>query len=254
MKKILLLCLILGSLNSITIAQDKTQGKSKSKTIEQKLFPDLLALFVDEKYEKCLYKAEKYTLKEETAKQALPYLFISRCYFEMSKRDEFKEKYPNAAKDCLKFATKYSTKDKERTFYAEHEDYFTEIRNKAIGEAELSMDNKKYSQSKTYYDYLTDWDSNDAGAWIMMGICFELSKQKKEAENTLKKAQTLLTEKTCSVEIKGQKDLLKNALIAYADKLYTEGNSAQAKIWLNLGKEWFMDDKEYQVTYSQYAN
>jgi hypothetical protein len=116
------------------------------------------------------------------------------------------------------------------------------------------MDNKKYSQSKTYYDYLADWDPNDAGAWIMMGISFELAKQKKEADNAFKIAQTLLTDRTCSVEIKGQKDLLKNAIIAYAEKLYTEGNSAQAKVWLNLGKEWFMDDKEYQVTYSQYAN
>ena len=56
------------------------------------------------------------------------------------------------------------------------------------------------------------------------------------------------------VEIKGQKDLLRNAIIYYAEKLYTEGNSAEAKVWLDLGKEWFMDDKEYQVTYSQYAN
>jgi hypothetical protein len=240
MKKLLLLFLILGSLKSVAQEQDT--------------YPDLLAMFVDEKFEKCLYKAEKYTLNDKTKKHALPYLFMSRCYFEMSKRDEFKEKYERAAKDSFKFASKYIAKDKERKFYAEHEDYFTELRNKAIAEAELSMDNKKYSQSKAYYDYLTDWDKNDAGAWIMMGISFELSKQKKEAESALKTAQSLLTEKTCSVEIKGQKDLLKNAIIAYAEKLYTEGNSAQAKVWLNLGKEWFMDDKEYQITYSQYAN
>ena len=238
MKKLLLFIFLIGSL----------------KSFAQNEYPDLLAMFVDEKYEKCLYKAEKYTFNEKTKKDPLPYLFMSRCYFEMSKEDEFKEKYPRAAKDCFKYASKYISKDKERKFYAEHEDYFTELRNKAIAEAELSMDNKKYSQSKTYYDYLADWDPNDAGAWIMMGISFELAKQKKEADNAFKIAQTLLTDRTCSVEIKGQKDLLKNAIIAYAEKLYTEGNSAQAKVWLYLGKEWFMDDKEYQVTYSQYAN
>jgi len=240
MKKLLFLFLVLGSL--------------KSAAQEKNTYPDLLAMFVDEKYEKCLYKADKYINSDKTKKDALPYLFVSRCYFEMSKRDEFKEKYPNAAKDCFKFATKYIVKDKERSFYAEHEDYFTELRTKAITEAELSMDNKKYSQSKTYYDYLTDWDKNDAGAWLMMGVSFEFAKQKKEAENAIKTAQKLVADKTCSVEVQGQKDLLKNAIMYYAEKLYTEGNSTQAKVWLELGKEWFKDDKEYQVTFSQYAN
>ena len=240
MKKLLLAFFLLGSINIIAQEQDT--------------YPDLLALFVDEKFEKCLYKAEKYTLSDKSKKHALPYLFMSRCYFEMSKRDEFKEKYKAAGKDCFKYATKYVVKDKERKFYAEHEDYFTELRNKAISEAELSMDNKKYSQSKTYYDYLADWDTHDAGAWIMMAISYQMNKQKKESDTALANAKKLLTDKTCSVEIKGQKDLLRNAIIAYAEKVYTEGNSAEAKVWLELGKEWFMDDKEYQVTYSQYAN
>jgi hypothetical protein len=116
------------------------------------------------------------------------------------------------------------------------------------------LDAQKYTKCKTLYDNLIDWDANDAGAWIMLGVSFQGAKQKKESENAYKTGKKLLTEKTCSVEIKGQKDLLKNAIIYYAEKLYTEGNSAEAKAWLELGKEWFSDDKEYQVTYSQYAN
>ncbi len=238
MKKLLLFVFLLGSL----------------KSFAQTDYPDLLAMFVDEKYEKCLYKAEKYTLNEKTKKDALPYLFMSRCYFEMSKRDEFKEKFPTAGKDCYKYASKYASKDKNKTFYAEHEDYFTELRSTAISEAEVMLDAMKYTKSKTLYDNLIDWDANDAGAWIMLGVSFQGAKQKKEAENAYTTAKKLLTDKTCSVEVKGQKDLLKNALIYYAEKLYNEGNTAGAKEWLDLGKEWFMDNKEYQVTYSQYAN
>ncbi|MEY3835453.1 MAG: hypothetical protein RI989_881 [Bacteroidota bacterium] len=70
MKKLLLFVFLIGSL----------------KSFAQTDYPDLLAMFVDEKYEKCLYKAEKYTLNEKTKKDPLPYLFMSRCYFEMSKR------------------------------------------------------------------------------------------------------------------------------------------------------------------------
>lgn len=231
------------------------QGKGK-KTITQELFPELLALFVDEKYEKCLYKAEKITLQEKTAAQALPYLFMSRCYYKISKIDEeeMKAKYPNATKDCLKYATKYIVKDKEKTFYEEHQDYFEELRALAINEAEINFDKAKYTQSKTYYDYLTDWDSHDAGGWIMVGVSFQLAKQKKEAEAALKTAFTLLTDKSCSVDAISQKDFLKNSILYYATKLYTEGNSTDARKWLQLGNEWFSEDKEYQLTCSQYAN
>ena len=50
MKKLLLFIFLMGSL----------------KSFAQNEYPDLLAMFVDEKYEKCLYKAEKYTLNEKT--------------------------------------------------------------------------------------------------------------------------------------------------------------------------------------------
>jgi len=63
-------------------------------------YKDLLTLFVTEKYEKCLYKAEGYTLDEKTKKDPLPYMFMSRCFYEMSRRDEFKEKYQIGRASC----------------------------------------------------------------------------------------------------------------------------------------------------------
>lgn len=254
MKKLLLFFFILGSLTSLNHAQAQPQPKGK-KTVQQDPFPDLLALFVDEKYEKCLYKAEKYTMKDATMAQGLPYLFMSRCYYEISKlgTEELKEKYPSASKDCLKYASKYISKDKEKTFYAEYEDYFTEIRSFAINEGEVNFGNQKYSQGKTFFKYLTDWDANDAGAWIWMGLSLQMAKQKKEAEAAFKTAEKLLKDKTCSIEMKVQKDFLKNTLISYSTRLYTEGSKSEAQKWLIYGRDWFMDDKEYQVTYSQLA-
>ena len=65
-------------------------------------YNDLLELLVDEEYEKLLYKAEKYTLSDKTKKDALPYVYMSMAYYEISKRDEFAEKYPKAFKESLK--------------------------------------------------------------------------------------------------------------------------------------------------------
>ena len=49
-------------------------------------YEDLLVLYVDEDYEKCISKAERYTERDQTRRDALPFLFLSMCYFEISKR------------------------------------------------------------------------------------------------------------------------------------------------------------------------
>jgi tetratricopeptide (TPR) repeat protein len=215
-------------------------------------YKDLLTMFVGEKYEKCLYKAEGYTLADETKKDALPYLFMSRCYFEMSKKEEFREKYPNAFKDALKFASKYGSKDKEKVHMAQYEDYFAELRLAAMAEAESMMDTEKYSKAKQIYDQLLDLDANDAGAQLMLGLAFTGLKSKKEAETAIAAAKKILTEKRAG-NTKEQLQLLRDALTRHATALGATSKSA-AKEWLDLGLEYFQDDKEYKVTYDSIAD
>ncbi|MCB0765446.1 MAG: hypothetical protein KDB84_12110, partial [Flavobacteriales bacterium] len=78
---------------------------------QKHVYEDLLVLFVDEKYEKCLGKAEGYTLMDDTKKDPLPFLYMSMCFMEMSKDEKYQADYPKAAKDALKFAEKYRKKD-----------------------------------------------------------------------------------------------------------------------------------------------
>jgi hypothetical protein len=214
-------------------------------------YKDSLTMFVSEKYEKCLYKAEGYTLGDDTKKDPLPYLFMSRCYYEMSKREEFKEKYPNAFKDAMKYASKYGSKDKEKVYLAEYEDFFADLRKAAIAEAESMMDTEKFSKAKQIYDQLLDIDANDAGAQLMLGIAFTGLKSKKEAETAIAKAKQILTDKKAS-QSKEQLQLLRDAITRHATSL-SSSNKTLAKEWLDLGLEYFPDDKEYKVTYDSIA-
>jgi tetratricopeptide (TPR) repeat protein len=218
----------------------------------EKDYKDLLSLYVDEKYEKCLYKAEGYTLKDETKKDALPYLFTSMCYFEISKLDEFKEKYPDALKNAMKYLSKYGAKDKEKKYVPDYEDFFAEIRTTAMNEAESQFDAQKFTKSKTLYDQLIDLDELDAGAHLMLGLSFAGMKSKKESEVAIKKAMSILLEKSAS-KTKEQLVLLKNAIMLYAGMMNESGNKSTAKEWLDLGLEYFKDDKEYMVTYDTIA-
>jgi tetratricopeptide (TPR) repeat protein len=210
-------------------------------------YKDLLTLFVTEKYEKCLYKAEGYTLDEKTKKDPLPYMFMSRCFYEMSKRDEFKEKYPNAFKDAMKYISKYGSKDKEKVYLSEYEDYIGQIRAAAIAQAETMMDTQKYSKAKQLYDQLLDIDPNDAGAQLMMGVVQGLMKAKKESETALAKAKAILTEKKAG-QAAEELNLLKYAITMHATNLAGTSKTA-AKEWLDLGLEYFPEDKEYKITY-----
>jgi tetratricopeptide (TPR) repeat protein len=210
-------------------------------------YKDLLTLFVTEKYEKCLYKAEGYTLDEKTKKDPLPYMFMSRCFYEMSKRDEFKEKYPNAFKDAMKYISKYGSKDKEKVYLSEYEDYIAQIRAAAIAQAETMMDTQKFSKAKQLYDQLLDIDPNDAGAQLMMGVVQGLMKAKKESDTALAKAKAILSEKKAG-QAAEELYLLKYALTMHATNLASTSKDA-AKEWLDLGLEYFPEDKEYKVTY-----
>ncbi|MEN9347069.1 MAG: hypothetical protein RLZZ77_580 [Bacteroidota bacterium] len=223
-------------------------------SVAQQDYKDLLNYFVDEKYEKVLSKAEIYMAGEKTKKDPLPYLFTSMAYFEMSKQDKYKANYPDAFKNAQKFIAKYASKDKELTYAAEYEDFFTELRTAIINEGELMMDQLKYTKAKSSYGYLVDMDPNDAGAHIMLGMAFKYMKSKKEADASFAAAKKLLTEKTCSIEKKEQKDFLKAALINVATAASEGGSRSEAKAWMDLGLELFKDDKEFMVNYETMAN
>lgn len=232
------------SLLLLFIAFTRLAGMAQSPDYE-----DLLTLFVDEKYEKVLKKAEGYTLDDDSKKDPVPYLFMSMAFYEISKMEDMKETYPNAFKDALKYVSKYAGKDKQREYGRDYEDFFEEIRKATMSEAEIMTDQMKYTKAKSMYDYLTDLDPNDAGAFIMLGMTYQSMKSKKEAELAFKTAKELLSSKKCTVSNKDQIGFLKAALISYATYLSENGRKSEAIEWLDLGKDFFPEDKEYQVNY-----
>lgn len=214
----------------------------------QNNYDDLINLQIDEKYEKLLYKAEKYVLGEKTKKDPLPYLLMSIGYFEISKLSEMKEDYPKAFKNALKYAVKYRKKDKNDEFFNEYTDYFEELRTATITEAEIFYEMEKYSKVKGYYKYLFKIDDFDTGAHVMYGVCMDLLKSKKEALTAYEKGQQLLNDNGCDNLTEAQTLLLKIALIRVAEHQSGLGNSADAKEWMKKGEPCLGEDNEYKMT------
>jgi DNA-binding SARP family transcriptional activator len=217
----------------------------------QNNYDDLLEYIVDEKYERCLYKALKYTEDDETRKDALPYLYMSMAYFRIHQSDDPKlqEEYDDAYKDAMKYIIKFVKKDKENEYRAEFQDFMSELRLATIAEAEREMDEDKYIRSKRYWGYLTKMDENDPGAWLALAHSLVNNNSKRDAEEAYEMARKLINENGIDNLAEDQVNLLKMAVILNAEMYDEMGERSKAKEWLQLTESYFEEDPEFSVTY-----
>ena len=82
---------------AVFIANAQVIGGSNTK---------LEKLYNEGKYENCLLKADGMTYKDDYAKDPEPYLYISMCFYQLSKSEDpdIQADYKNAFKDAVKNA------------------------------------------------------------------------------------------------------------------------------------------------------
>lgn len=224
---------------------------------QSKPYEDLLVRYVDEKYEDCLFKAERYTQNDRTKKDALPYLYMSMCYYEMSKIPKYQEmdEYKKADRDALKWAEKYRRKDKDLEFFHNYEDFWADL-NRMAQESGLNayeMGDKEMSKARRFFQSMTRYYPENPGAWLMLGLSQYRSNLARDAEQTMAQYATALEEAGSLDRLpEDQKQLMKSALIHYAEYLDGKGDSSGARAALETGKEYFMDDPEYKGAYNSF--
>ena len=217
-------------------------------TAQKHVYEDLLVMFVDEKYEKCLMKAEAYTMGEETKKDALPFLYMSMSLFEMSKVEKYAVDYPKAARDAVKWAEKYRKKDKDREYFANYEDYWAELNTVSFQAGENLLDDPKgISKAKQIFDGMVGYYPENPGAWLMLAMTQYKSNLVKEGDLSVKAYDKALAAAGDIATLpKDQKTLLKNALIRYADYLVSKGQRDRAKTYAAVGKDVFMEEPDFK--------
>jgi hypothetical protein len=218
---------------------------------QKHVYEDLLVLYVDEKYEKCIFKAEGYTEAEATKKDALPFLYISMCYHEMSKLEKFNEPYPKAAREAMKWAEKYRRKDKDREYWNNYEDYWMSLNTKALEEGENAMDDPKgASRARQVFTSMTKYHPENPGPWLLLAITQYKSNLAKDGDLSVKEFDKVLAAAgDISTLPTDQKKALKAALIRYADYCQEKGMKDQARKYVALGKDHFMTEADFKGLY-----
>ncbi|HRH37233.1 MAG TPA: hypothetical protein PK760_02740 [Flavobacteriales bacterium] len=182
---------------------------------QKHVYEDLLVLYVDEKFEKCLMKAEAYTIADDTKKDALPFLYMSMCLFEMSKNEKYAVDYPKAARDAAKWAEKYRKKDKEKEYFGNYEDFWSELNTVSFQAGENMLDDPKgISKAKQIFDSMVGYYPENPGPWLLLAMSQYKSNLIKEADLSVKEFDKVLAAagdvKTLP---KDKRTGLKNALI-----------------------------------------
>ena len=251
------LALLLGILCSMPVSsafgQIREDEEEEPILIKESELNQLLMWHVDEKYEKVLYKAIRYTEDDEQKKHPLPYLYMAKAYLGVHNSDDpdLREAYEvdklKALKNALKYAGKFVKKDKEQEYVPKDLDFMEELRKETIIAAETEMDNEKYTKAKSYYKYLTTLDKEDPGAWMMFGTVYLTLKARRDADKAWETAKNLLLDQQGRGLTEGQRDLLQYAFVSTLERLDALGDPAAAREWISIGDDLIGGDREYEA-------
>ena len=238
-KQLILLTLFLSHFMLATVSQTNENN-----------YMDLLVLLVDENYEKCLKKSIKLTENQDSRKEALPYLYASMAYFEMSRDNKFITDYPKAFNSSISYLGKYRKKDPSFQYKEDAQGYIEKIKfilAEDIENNKLMYKEKAPKKNKGTYKKIAKMDPNDRSIVVLQGIAEYESMSKSEGRRTLKESvpylDSVAVEKEFEKLTESQQYFYKKALIAYA-KFEIESNPAHAKRMLAIGKKYYIDQND----------
>ena len=213
-------------------------------------YTDLLVMYVDEDYEKCLKKAEKYMDKDESKNDALPYLYTAMTYFEMSRDSKFSEDFPNAYKNSISYLTKYRKKDKAYAYKSDSQQFIEKVKLVLAEEIDnyILDDNEKSDKKITnLLKKIVRIDPEDGGSEFMLGVYYYKTKNKSEGKKYLASGKKRVLEIGDSIAFgdmtQTQQLFFKESIVAFY-KLNVDRFPADAKEILLLGKEYFTEERE----------
>lgn len=224
----------------------------------QDSFDDLKVLLLDEEFEKCIKKGIKYTQSDKTKKEALPYLYISMGYFEMSKEpDKYEDFVAKPFKQAIKYAVKFRKKDKTKKYLGKELRYMGSLKEVMIEESinYWEMEEEKYTKKALGHmkNYIKI-EPKSPGAWYIKTATemkLNLSTEAITSKETVEDIMNSLN--FDELEDKDQY-LLMQGIILYGDYLKDAGNSADASTLVETGNKYFQDNEEFKAAYERLKN
>lgn len=211
-------------------------------------YNDLIILFADAKYEKLITSATRYTEKESTSQDALPYLWLSKGLYAMSQQGDKDPMYKNAFKEAIAALGNFRKKDKDGALFQEHIEYIDKIKMAVLEQVTNEIDAKAYKKATPILAKYYKISPDDLGAKFLEAACKYRDGDKSGANNiwkeTDKKMATLENlDKLGEVD----KMLFRTGVFETAECWINSKQVDKAKKLLNKVTPWFEDDEEFKT-------
>lgn len=147
-----------------------------------KRIDDLTFLYVDEKYDKVVYKGEALMQNDNYKKHPLIYIYTSMSYYEMSRRPgkfsvgEKESEFPKPLKMAQKHLYKFVKVDKkapkyyDNSWYEDFKEYYVNLADTSNKLAQYLYLNEKYTKAASSYKYIARAVPADPVLLLWQGI------------------------------------------------------------------------------------
>lgn len=227
---------------------------------EGKKIDDLTFLFVDEKYEAVVNKAEALMQNDSYKKHPLIYVYASMAYYEMSRRPgkfdvgEKDSRYPKPLKMAQKHLYKFTKTDAKAKKYYDNQwsddfkDYYVQLSDTSNKLAQMLYLNEKYRKAASLYKAAYRGIPSDPVLLLWQGVAEMKSKNSVEGKKSLALAMKKIDENF--VPTKATSAVLARGMLLaeeiFRGKLMDITNADKAKKLLEVFKKYDPDelDKE----------
>ncbi len=218
-------------------------------------YNDLRILFADANYEKLISQATKYTEKESTKNDALPYLWLSKGLYGISQKGEKDEIYKNAFKESIGALGNFRKKDKDGSLYQENIEYVDKLKTAVLESVMNEIDAKAYKKAVPMLTKYYKISPDDIGAKYLEAACKFRDADKSGANTIWKECE----KKIAAMDGLGNmtetdKLLFKTGVLQTAECYISSKQVEKAKTLLNKVKQWFEDDEEFMAKYDELVN
>ncbi len=244
MKKIILL--ILSSFFIVNFSFSQVVGSK---------FEKLTKLYNAQRYEDCLYKADNYTYKDKTRKEAEPYLYVAMCYYQLSLMNDpdVLEDYPKALKNAIKYLIKFKKKDKKDEYYTNNIDFVNKIANIILYQAKKHYKDKRYRKASSSYKQFSKLFPADDNIKFMTGTCYMLANNYSEGRTYISDAIVKLQDnynKEKSLKNSKTLPILEDAFILYSNYLVNDEKIDSAQATISIAKDFFPNSGNIKIQYN----
>lgn len=221
-------------------------------------YKDLRILFADKNYTKLVKEAEKYTLKDKTKKDILPYIWMAKGLDKISLSGTDDPEFKNAFKNGIKYlgkGMKYDIKYNAGATIEEEREFIDGFQMGVFERVNNELTSGSYKRAFGWAIKYQKVTQNVIGTKYMQGACKYFDGDKPSARELWKQCDALLKDIE-GIENWSEADqkFLKMGVLYSAAALKKGRQDDKAKMLVGKVAQWYENDPDWQSDYDAIVN